>query len=75
MPIKLPSVINSLGTAYHKSTIWCKILIFISLLLLLVLAFKGLSSKHMREGFEQNDQFLIKTGPEIYDNFYADIYD
>ena len=75
MPFKLQTAIKSLGTAYHKSTLWCKVLLFISLLLLLVLAFKGLPSHHMKEGFEQNDMFLIKTGPEIYDKFYADIYD
>jgi SAM-dependent methyltransferase len=75
MPFKLQTAIKSLGGAYAKSTLWCKILLFISLLLLLVLAFKGLPSKHMKEGFEQNDQFLIKTGPDIYDNFYANIYD
>ncbi len=75
MPFKLQTAIKSLGSAYHKSTLWCKILIFISLLLLLVLAFKGLPSNHTKEGFEQNDQFLIKTGPEIYDDFYANIYD
>ena len=27
------------------------------------------------EGFEQNDQFLFKTGQDVYDDFYADIYD
>jgi SAM-dependent methyltransferase len=27
------------------------------------------------EGFEQNDKFLIKSGTDIYDKFYADIYD
>lgn len=75
MSFKIQTAIKSLGTAYNKSTLWCKVLIFISLLLLLILAFKGLPSRHMKEGFEQNDQFLIKSGPEIYDQFYADIYD
>jgi SAM-dependent methyltransferase len=27
------------------------------------------------EGFEQQDKFLFKTGPDVYDDFYADIYD
>jgi SAM-dependent methyltransferase len=39
------------------------------------LVFKGLKSNTSKEGFEQRDQFLIKSGPEIYDKFYADIYD
>jgi SAM-dependent methyltransferase len=68
-------MIKSLGSAYNKSSLWCKVLILITLLLLLVLVFKGIKPNKFVEGFEQNDQFLIKTGTEIYDDFYADIYD
>ena len=71
---KIQTAIKSLGIAYNNSSLWCKILIFISLLLLLILAFKGLPNTR-KEGFEQRDQFLIKTGADIYDQFYADIYD
>jgi ubiquinone/menaquinone biosynthesis C-methylase UbiE len=71
--MNIKTMIKSLGSAYNKSSLWCKVLILISLLLLLILVFKGFDKK--REGFEQKDQFLIKTGPEIYDDFYADIYD
>jgi len=42
--------------------------------LLVVLIFKGVKSGRM-EGFEQNDKFLVKSGSDIYDDFYADIYD
>jgi SAM-dependent methyltransferase len=66
-------VFKSLGTAYNKCSLWCKILMFISLLLLLVLVFKGFDKK--KEGFEQRDQFLIKSGSDIYDDFYSNIYD
>lgn len=71
--MNLQKMINSLGSAYNKCSLWCKVLILITLLLLLVLVFKGSNSK--REGFEQKDQFLIKNGKDIYDDFYADIYD
>ena len=73
--MNIPKIIKSLGIAYNKSSLWCKVLIFTTLLLLLVIIFKGLHSNSSVEGFEQNDQFLIKTGPEIYDDFYASIYD
>ena len=70
---------KSLGSAYSKSSMWCKILLFIALLLLLVIVFKGLDSKKKKkEGFSpgaHSDQFLFKTGPEVYDDFYSDIYD
>jgi len=72
--MNVQKIIKSLGSAYNKSSLWCKVLILMSLLLLLVLVFKGFDKKG-KEGFEQQDQFLIKNGPEIYDDFYADIYD
>jgi SAM-dependent methyltransferase len=71
--MNLQKMIKSLGSAYNKSSLWCKLLILMSILLLLVLVFKGFNKK--REGFEQQDQFLIKSGSGIYDDFYADIYD
>jgi SAM-dependent methyltransferase len=73
--MNIQQTIKSLGSTYNKCSLWCKILIFMSLLLLLVLVFKGLKSNKFVEGFEQNDKFLIKTGSGIYDDFYADIYD
>ena len=73
--MNIQKMIKSLASAYNKSSLWCKILILMSLLLLLVLVFKGLKSNKTVEGFEQNDQFLIKNGSGIYDDFYADIYD
>ena len=73
--MNIQKTVKSLGTAYNKSSLWCKILIFMSLLLLLILVFKGLKPNKSVEGFIQNDQFLIKSGTDIYDDFYADIYD
>jgi SAM-dependent methyltransferase len=72
---QIQTTVKSLGGAYNNSSSWCKILIFITLLLLLVLVFKGVPQNSSVEGFEQMDKFLIKSGTEIYDKFYADIYD
>jgi SAM-dependent methyltransferase len=71
----MKKLIKSLGSAYNKSSLWCKILILMSSLLLLVLVFKGLKQNKFVEGFEQQDKFLVKSGSQIYDDFYADIYD
>jgi ubiquinone/menaquinone biosynthesis C-methylase UbiE len=61
---------------YKKSTNWTKILLFLSFLFIIVLLFKNVkSSEKVTEGFEQNDQFLFKTGNDVYDKFYAEIYD
>ena len=59
---------------YTKCSCWGKLLLFIILLLLLVIGFKGLKSG-LQEGFVQNDALVTKTGVEVYDDFYAEIYD
>ena len=54
-----------------------KVLLFVALLLILVVFFNSpdFNSRSNKEGYEQNDTFLFKKGPEIYDGFYATIYD
>ena len=63
-----------LTRTYDKFSIWGKILFFVSLLIVCMILF-GNFNKNRVEGFEQSDKFLFKTGPDIYDDFYADIYD
>jgi SAM-dependent methyltransferase len=65
---------KGITTSYSKCSSWGKIIIFTVLLMILIMAFKGLKSGRI-EGFEQNEQFLFKSGSEVYDDFYADIYD
>ena len=71
----LSQQINSIGKIYNKSSTWGKIFILFLLLVLIVVIFKGTKSLSRKEGFQQNDQFLIKRDGEVYDDFYADIYD
>jgi len=71
----LSQQINSIGKIYNKSSTWGKIFILFLLLVLIVVIFKGTKSLSRKEGFQQNDQFLIKRDNEVYDDFYADIYD
>lgn len=59
---------------YTKCSCWGKLLLFIIMLLLLIVSFKGLKSG-LKEGFEQNDSLVTKTGVAVYDDFYAEIYD
>jgi ubiquinone/menaquinone biosynthesis C-methylase UbiE len=66
---------------YSKFSPWGKVLFFVVLFFIVVIAFKWLRSKlsmssSNQEGFEQIDRFLFKSAvPDIYDPFYADIYD
>jgi ubiquinone/menaquinone biosynthesis C-methylase UbiE len=65
---------KSITCSYTKCSPWGKVVIFTILLMLLIMVFKDLKSGKL-EGFEQGDKFLFKSGDEIYDDFYADIYD
>jgi SAM-dependent methyltransferase len=66
--------IKQFSKLYNNLTLWGKLLILISFFMLVILIFKGLKNNY-KEGFVQKEQFLFKTGADIYDNFYADIYD
>jgi SAM-dependent methyltransferase len=67
--------LNSISKIYDKSSIWGKIFMFSLLIVLLVVIFKGPNNNYLKEGFEQSEKFIVKTDSEIYDEFYADIYD
>jgi SAM-dependent methyltransferase len=53
-----------------------KILIFIALLLVAIVFFKSIKMPNSGiEGFDTQEKFLFKSGDEVYDDFYANIYD
>jgi SAM-dependent methyltransferase len=58
---------------YNKSSNWAKVIIIVVVLLIAITLFKSTTTK--KEGYEQRDKFEFKTGPDIYDDFYATIYD
>ena len=57
------------------------ILFFLALFLMIVIFFKSIkertnnSNDKNKEGFIQDNKFLYKTGSDIYDDFYSEIYD
>lgn len=68
--------IKSITNIYKKMSNFGKLLFFITLFLIIVVFFRSLNNqKTSIEGYQQNDQFLFKTGDSIYDDFYATIYD
>lgn len=68
-------LIKKVVSEYMHLSIWGKILLFVILFVLLIHILSYFLKKHRIEGFEQNDSFLFKQGPELYDDFYASIYD
>ena len=76
------SFINNLGReilntfkVYTNASMWGKILILTLLFILIIVSFKSLRYNRVYEGFKQNDEFVNKVGGEVYDDFYAEIYD
>jgi len=63
----------SISRVYNKMSNWGKVLTLTLLFILVIVLFRGFERK--KEGFEQQDKFLFKTNADIYDDFYADIYD
>ncbi len=52
-----------------------KILVLVALLLIAVVFFKNVKDPGLIEGFQQQEKYVHKSGPDIYDEFYAEIYD
>jgi len=68
--------IKSITKIYSKLSNFGKILIFIALLLIIVVFFKSIEIPNLKkEGFQTQEKFLFKTGEEVYDDFYSNIYD
>jgi len=72
-------IIKSIYKCYKKMSNFGKILIFIVLLMIIVIIFKNV--KPLKEGYEnadvniQKEKFLFKESNDVYDDFYANIYD
>jgi len=84
--IKLSNKINAITTGIQKTPLLVKAFIIILVIFLTILYSKemaiGSNNNNdsneeitLKEAFSQNDKFLFKTGPEVYDKFYANIYD
>jgi len=68
--------LKSITNIYSKLSNFGKILIFIALLLIIVVFFKSIEIPGLnKEGFQSQEKFLFKTGVDVYDDFYANIYD
>jgi len=66
----MKQLFRSITNFYHKLSFWAKVLLIVVILLIIIITFKK-----KREGYQQNDQFVFKTGADVYDEFYSTIYD
>ena len=65
--------LKSLTIFYEKLSTFGKILLFIALLLVVIVFFKSIIP--IKEGMTVSKDFLFKQGNDVYDDFYANIYD
>lgn len=68
--------LKSITKIYNKMSNFGKILLLIALLLIIVVFFKSIEIPTLdKEGFQNQEKFLFKTGEDVYDDFYSNIYD
>lgn len=69
---------QSIASIFNDLSGWAIILILVLILLIGVATFNTIMNRNKssnQEGFIQQDVFTLKEGPEIYDDFYAGLYD
>jgi SAM-dependent methyltransferase len=69
---------QSIASIFNDLSGWAIILILVLILLIVVATFNTITNRNKssnQEGFIQQDVFTLKEGPDIYDDFYAGLYD
>lgn len=69
------SNLYSLFTTGFYRNIWLKLIVLFSILFIGIYIYKKINTIPKTEGFSQNDNFILKTNNDIYDDFYGEIYD
>ena len=67
-------ILSQLKNGYKHLSTWGKVVMFILVIIVLISCFKQTASSSI-EGFIQKETFVHKSGLDVYDEFYADIYD
>jgi len=70
----MKSIFSPILKTYSRLSDWGKILLFVLLLLIMVAFFRFIKFGG-KEGFEASKEYTIKTGTDVYDDFYSDLYD
>ena len=68
---------SSFFTSNNPNKRWLRFLIFFALIVFVILTYKHFLQKSVlhHEGFSQDSPFLMKHEEDVYDSFYAQIYD
>ena len=71
--MKLSTGINRLFNKFARLNVWKKVIILLAISFVIFTI--NNRSNPLVEGFEQNEKFVSKEGDDVYDAFYASIYD
>lgn len=69
--------LNKIIRSLNKLDIYTKVVMMLLMFLIVLYVYSILSKKNNpnKEGFTQNEKFVLKQGTAVYDDFYANIYD
>tara|TARA_Y100000992_G_scaffold107173_1_gene69791 strand:+ start:2103 stop:3047 length:945 start_codon:yes stop_codon:yes gene_type:complete len=74
--MKFLDYVYTIPKKFKKLSIWVKLIIFFIVILCLIQVSKDLKKKVFVETFSgQEEGFIVKRDEEVYDDFYAGIYD
>lgn len=69
------SILSIVTTKLYKK-FWLKMLILVAVIMAVIVIYnKHYSNRNKKEGFAQKDRFIAKYNGNVYDMFYAQIYD
>jgi SAM-dependent methyltransferase len=70
------SNIYTLLTTQNPNKLWLRVLVILLIIIFFITLYKKIYCSQLgKEGFEQNEKFVLKRDENVYDNFYAEIYD
>lgn len=67
--------IHTIFTSNNPEHAFLKIALFFAIIYIYLFIYKNTEKPRCTENFSQKEQFVVKKHDDIFDNFYADIYD
>ena len=69
------SFIQNIFTSEKPEHVFLKIILFLAIIYIYLYLYKLTSKPRCTENFSQKEQFVLKKGDKLFDDFYAEIYD
>ena len=69
------SFIHNIFISKEPQHVFLKIILFLAIIYIYLYLYKLTSKPRYVENFSQKEQFVLKKGDKLFDDFYAEIYD